>query len=275
MTHHSFWFYWAAFFGLILSRYFAVAGGAYLLFYTNFSQAGLSWVGRRLRSQPPKAESIRRDIRLAVVSTLIFATAAAFVIWRYDQGATRLYANLRHYGYGYAAFSFGLVLVLQDTYFYFMHRAFHQPFLFEHFHAGHHRSGEPTPWTSFAFDPAEAVLQAAFLVGITFVIPLNFVVLVALLLTMTIWPVITHLGFQLPSAYSRHWLSRWLIGPTHHAIHHRKYRLHYGLYFTVWDRLLGTQDFAYELELGLPQEFVEPPQITLPQGQLAASRPES
>jgi sterol desaturase/sphingolipid hydroxylase (fatty acid hydroxylase superfamily) len=41
-------------------------------------------------------------------------------------------------------------------------------------------------------------------------------------------------------------LGRWFIGPAHHSIHHRKYTVHYGLYFTFWDKLLGTQDPDYE-----------------------------
>jgi sterol desaturase/sphingolipid hydroxylase (fatty acid hydroxylase superfamily) len=269
LTHHSFWYYWLALFGVILGRYFLVAGGTYLLFYSAAPQVieqvvkqdepplapqleshrGPQLRGRRLRLKPPQAESIVRDIELAMFSTLFFATAAAFIIWSYDQGATRLYADLSQYGYGYAVASFGIVLILQDAYFYFIHRAFHQPFLFKYLHAGHHRSGDPTPWTSFAFDPAEAALQAAFLVGITFAMPLNFVVLIALLLTMTVWTVINHLGFELfPAAFSRHWLSKWLIGSTHHSLHHRKYRVHYGLYFTFWDKLLGTADPLYEQE---------------------------
>lgn len=253
MTHHSFWYYWAAFFGLILIRYFAVAGGAYLLFYglprSGSSSGAGSLLGRKLRSKPPLLQAIRQDVYLATQSTLFFATAAAFVIWRYDRGETRLYADLSAHGYGYAAASFVLVLILQDSYFYFIHRAFHQPFLFKHFHAGHHRSGDPTPWTSFAFDPAEACLQAVFLVSITFIVPLNFFVLIALLLTMTVWTVLNHLGFELfPASFSRHWLSKWLIGSTHHSLHHRKYRVHYGLYFTFWDKLLGTDDPAYEPE---------------------------
>lgn len=248
MTHHSFWYYWITLFGLILGRYFAVAGGAYLLFYPSTYKFPIRpYAGRELRLKPPQAQSIVQDIRLAMYSTLFFATAAAFVVWSYDQGLTRLYVELNQYGYGYAVASFGLVLILQDTYFYFIHRAFHQPFLFKHLHSGHHRSGDPTPWTSFAFDPAEAFLQAVFLVGVTFMIPLNFVVLVALLLTMTVWTVVNHLGFELfPPAFPRHWLSKWLIGSTHHAFHHRKHRVHYGLYFTIWDKLLGTEDPAYE-----------------------------
>jgi len=249
LTHHSFWFYWTAFFGLILSRYFVVAGGAYLLFYTGFCVNIQKFTGRGLRLKPPKAESIVHDIRLATFSTLFFATAAAFVIWSYEQGTTRLYTDLSQYGYWYAVVSFVLMLVLQDAYFYFIHRAFHHPALFKYLHAGHHRSGDPTPWTSFAFDPAEAILQAIFLAGITFVIPLNFAVFVILLLTMTVWTVINHLGFELfPASFSHHWLGRWLIGSTHHSIHHRKYRVHYGLYFTIWDKLLGTDDPVYEQE---------------------------
>ena len=253
MTHHSFWYYWIALFGLILGRYFAVAGGVYLLFYPPTCK----FTGRRLHLKLPQAASIVQDIWLAVSSTLFFATAAAFVVWSYDHGLTRLYADLGQYGYGYAIASFGLVLVLQDAYFYFIHRAFHQPFLYKYLHSGHHRSGDPTPWTSFAFDPIEALLQAIFLVGITFVIPLDWLILIGLLLTMTVWTVINHLGFELfPAAFAQHWLGKWLIGSTHHAIHHRKHRVHYGLYFTVWDKLLGTEDPAYaqEFDAGLRKE---------------------
>jgi sterol desaturase/sphingolipid hydroxylase (fatty acid hydroxylase superfamily) len=253
LTHHSFWYYWFAFFGLILIRYFVVAGGAYLLFYPPFCR----FAGRRLRLKPPQAASMVQDAKLAVLSTLFFATAAAVVVQSYDQGMTRLYTDLSQCGYWYAAASFGAVLILQDAYFYFIHRALHQPILFQYLHAGHHRSGDPTPWTSFAFDPAEACLQAVFLAGVTFIIPLNFFILIALLLTMTLWTVINHLGFELfPASFPQHWLSKWLIGSTHHSIHHRKYRVHYGLYFTVWDKLLGTDDPAYEQEFdaGLRRE---------------------
>jgi sterol desaturase/sphingolipid hydroxylase (fatty acid hydroxylase superfamily) len=45
-------------------------------------------------------------------------------------------------------------------------------------------------------------------------------------------------------------LGRWFIGPAHHSVHHRKYTVHYGLYFTFWDKLLGTQDPDYEKALG-------------------------
>jgi sterol desaturase/sphingolipid hydroxylase (fatty acid hydroxylase superfamily) len=39
----------------------------------------------------------------------------------------------------------------------------------------------------------------------------------------------------------------WLINSvTHHAQHHEKFRANYGLYFNVWDRLMGTNHPDYQ-----------------------------
>lgn len=249
MTEHSFWFYGFAFVGLILIRYFLIAGGVYFLFYSLLPQF---FNLRRLHQSSPPAQSIYRDIKLSVSSTVVFALGAAFILKEYEMGFTLLYSNLHQYGLWYLAFSFVAVLILQDTYFYFIHRLFHRPFLFKWIHRGHHRSGDSTPWTSFAFDLPEAFLQALFFAGIVFVIPLHFMTLLAVLMTMTLWAVWNHLGFELfPPSFPQHWLGRWLIGSTHHSLHHRKYTVHYGLYFTFWDKCLGTDDPHYEKEFDL------------------------
>lgn len=196
---------------------------------------------------------MRRDIKLSILSAICFALFAAFIVSEYDLGATRLYATLDEYGLWYLGFSFVALLVLQDTYFYFMHRLLHHPFFFKWLHSGHHRSGEPTPWTSFAFDPPEAIVQGIFFLGIVFILPLHFIILVAALMVMTGWSVLTHLGFELfPSSFPHHYLGKWFIGSTHHSIHHRKYTVHYGLYFTLWDKLLNTQDPNYAREFDSP-----------------------
>lgn len=236
-------FYWLAFFGIILIRYVLIAGGAYVFFYSRVSRSLLKW---EERTQTSRWHFILQDIRLSIVSAVIFALAAAAVMLMYDAGSTLLYSDFGQYSWWYLGLSFIAVLVLQDAYFYLIHRLFHHPWLFKRFHQGHHRSGTPTPWTSFAFDPPEALIQGLFLVGIVFVVPLHFVTATAVLITMTLWAVFNHLGCELQGSYLPPWLSRWFIGPAHHLVHHRKYRVHYGLYFTVWDYLLGTQDPAYD-----------------------------
>jgi sterol desaturase/sphingolipid hydroxylase (fatty acid hydroxylase superfamily) len=188
-------------------------------------------------------------LELSVLSAVVFALCAALMMSEYGMGVTRLYTDPRQYGLWYLGVSFVAVLILQDTYFYFMHRMFHHPLLLRWLHQGHHRSGDPTPWTSFAFDLPEALIQAIFFVSVIFVVPIHFITLIAVLLTMTVWSVLNHLGFELfPSSFPRHWLGQWFIGSTHHSIHHRKYTVHYGLYFTFWDKMLGTDDPNYENE---------------------------
>ncbi|MGB5631188.1 MAG: sterol desaturase family protein [Waterburya sp.] len=242
----KFGFYWLIFSGIILVRYFLVAGGTYLFFYSFGNQF-------LINHKPPlnlpisSWKSIKHDIRLSLLATVILAGCAASVMVSYNLGATRLYTSLNHYGLWYLGVSFISILIIQDTCFYFIHRLFHHPLLFKHLHSGHHYSIKPTPWTSFALDPPEALLQGLVLIIIVFIIPLHFMVLAALLLTMTFWAVLNHLGFELfDSSLASHWLVKWFIGSTYHSIHHRKYTVHYGLYFTFWDRLFNTYDSNYE-----------------------------
>jgi sterol desaturase/sphingolipid hydroxylase (fatty acid hydroxylase superfamily) len=241
----EFGYYWLAFFGIIVTRYFLVAGVVYWYFY--MGEHHLPKLSQSLRSRPVSWKLIRHDMELSVGAAVLFGLGATTITNGMHIGATMMYPSIAQYGWGYLFFSYLLVLIAQDTYFYFLHRAFHHSRLFKWIHQGHHRSGDPTPWTSFAFDPLEVIFQSVFLVAVVYVMPLHISVLLALLMTMTIWSVWNHLGFELFSpAFPRHWLSRWFIGPTHHAIHHRKYHQHYGLYFTVWDRLMGTHDPAYD-----------------------------
>jgi Delta7-sterol 5-desaturase len=253
-TAQSFGFYGFAFFGIILTRYFVLAGGIHLFLYGTFRQfsENSDHHDTQINRLPPPWKSIKRDIKLSILSSIVFALAAATIVCAYDLGITRLYADVDRYPLWYLGISYVIVIVLQDTYFYFLHRLFHHPLLFRWWHQGHHRSSHPTSWTSFAFDPPEAIVQSLFLVAIVFMVPLHLITVIAVLVTMTVWAVVNHLGLdKLPTNFPHHWCSRWFTGPAHHAIHHRQYALHYGLYFTFWDKQFGTEAPQYE------QEFVD------------------
>ncbi len=232
------WLYYLfAFFGIILVRYFLVAGGTYWLFYSSNHK---SLVKGSVNLKSPSRKLIKQDITLSIITTAALAICAAMVMTVYDSGATRIYGSVDEYGVWYLIASFLGVILLQDTCFYFFHRGFHHPRLFNWLHRGHHYSKHPTPWTSFALDFPEALIQGLFLVAVVFIIPLHFGVLTLLLITMTIWALVNHLGFELFPQFPQHWLGKWLISSDHHSFHHRHYAQHYGLYFTFWDRLLGT-----------------------------------
>jgi Delta7-sterol 5-desaturase len=238
----SFGFYSVAFLGIILLRYFLVAGGVFFFFW-KFGYPGGAHPDRQ--SSLHAWRLIRHDIKLAMLSTGIFALFAAFIMSAYALGLTRLYDQPQQYGIWYIIASYIAILLLQDTYFYFTHRLFHHPTIFRWVHQGHHQSRYPTPWTSFAFDPLEAVVHALFLGGVVFILPLHFITLIAIATTMTIWAVINHLELdRLSPSFPHYWLGDWMIGPAHHSRHHRQYKVNYGLYFTFWDRLLNTEDNA-------------------------------
>jgi sterol desaturase/sphingolipid hydroxylase (fatty acid hydroxylase superfamily) len=59
--------------------------------------------------------------------------------------------------------------------------------------------------------------------------------------------VLGHLGIELfPRGFTKSRFWRWSTTTTHHGLHHRRVDSNYGLYFTFWDRLMGTTDPHYE-----------------------------
>ncbi|PSN20297.1 hypothetical protein C7271_02930 [filamentous cyanobacterium CCP5] len=249
----NFWLYWFTFCGIIMGGYFVTAYAYQVLcsalkkvavaqansFPINSSRTHSAQAKRTQQRQGAIAE----DIKLSILSVIAFALGAACFMLCFRRGYTQIYLDWQTQGFGYLIFSYAVVLLAQDTFFYFMHRLFHVRPLFQWFHRGHHRSRPPTPWTFFAMEPLESFIQAAFLLALTLVLPLHIGVLIAVLLTMSVWAAGNHLGFQVvPDSRLSRQIGKWCIGSTYHLVHHQRYTRHYGLYFTFWDRMLGTQD---------------------------------
>ena len=244
--------------------YLFVAGSLYSLFFLRSSSKHLPIVTRKLREDLSVLNiwrAIRHDVVLSLWSSVIFAVCASIMTTAYALGYTRIYLEPARYGgqYGglYIAFSLCLVIFLQDTYFYFTHRLAHHPKCYRWMHQGHHRSNNPTPLTAFSFDPAEALVQALYLMWAVCFIPMHLYVLCAVVLVMTLGALIHHFSLRMfqNSAFGK-WLGSWMIGPMHHWFHHRRYNSHYGLYFTFWDKVLGTHCDNYEE--GLIPQIVKP-----------------
>jgi len=238
------------FFLITVLGYFAAAGSLYWALFLRSDSRFASHQKQRPQTLRDIWLSIRSDVSLSVLSSGIFAVCAALMTVAYQAGLTRIYMQPQQYGYGYLAFSLVLLVVLQDAYFYLTHRLSHHPKCYRWLHRGHHHSKNPTPWTAFAFDPAEAMIQAIYLIGAALLVPMHISVLSALIMVMTMGALIHHFGVRLfeETVFGK-WLGSWMVGCTHHWLHHRKYKVHYGLYFTFWDRVLGTQYEGYEAVL--------------------------
>jgi sterol desaturase/sphingolipid hydroxylase (fatty acid hydroxylase superfamily) len=49
-----------------------------------------------------------------------------------------------------------------------------------------------------------------------------------------------------PSGFTTHRVTRWHNTSVHHNQHHRAVDCNYGLYYNLWDRLMGTNHPEYD-----------------------------
>lgn len=229
--------------GMNFMRYFFFAGLAYLLFYVVFRR---KWWMKKIQSAFPGSRQIRREILHSVLSILIFMGVFAGVTFLKRAGFTQVYTRFADHSLWYFLFSVCVLIVWHDTYFYWTHRLLHiRPF--SRFHRLHHRSHNTTPWTSFAFHPVEAVIQGGFVPPILFLMPFHPLAIGIVITWQMAFNVMGHLGYEIfPVWLHKTWLGRWFNTSTHHNMHHRFANANYGLYFTVWDKLLNTNHARYE-----------------------------
>jgi sterol desaturase/sphingolipid hydroxylase (fatty acid hydroxylase superfamily) len=229
----------AALTAIIALRYLLLSG---LFYWLLWQRGGEKLNAKRLNRDRPMRAIVIAEIRLSLISSVVYAIPAAIVLVALLHGGTAVYYDWGAYGGApYLLLSFFLYLAVQDAYYYWAHRLMHHPRLFRWTHAGHHRSRQPTPFASFAFDPAEAALTGWLLPAMVFVVPIHIVLLIALLLFMSVVAVFNHSGWEiLPRWLVRGPLGAQLISATHHSYHHIRFDRNYGLYFRFWDRIMGT-----------------------------------
>ena len=95
-------------------------------------------------------------------------------------------------------------------------------------------------------DNVQAVVQFGVTFVFLFCVPAHWSVYVVWSVWLLLWNVMGHLGYELcPAGFVTHPVAGLLTTATHHALHHSDPRHHYGLYFTVLDRLCGSEDPRY------------------------------
>jgi Delta7-sterol 5-desaturase len=229
--------------GLNFGRYALVAGPAFVVFWL---WQGERLRGRWLRPSPPDRAGMRRDIAYSMSSVLVFSAVANALYVGTKAGIFLVYADPARHGLGYLVATPVLLVILQDAYFYFTHRALHHPALFRAVHRVHHLSRHTSPFTAYAFSPTEALVHAAFLPLVTLVVPAHLGALFVFLVLMVVRNVHGHLAIELcPPHFAKSPFWSLHTTTTHHALHHLRPDTHFGFYFTVWDRLLGTDDPTY------------------------------
>jgi sterol desaturase/sphingolipid hydroxylase (fatty acid hydroxylase superfamily) len=201
--------------------------------------------GRKIRPDSPKPAQLVSEFAhslrsIAVFSTVSLATFAAATAGWFD--GPKIAAT---WGPAWYWVCLVLMIVAHDAYFYWTHRLIHHPKLFRAFHRRHHKSHNPSPFTAYSFDIGEAAIQAAFVPLWVLIVPTPWGVAGLFMLHQLARNTIGHSGYELfPATRNGKPLFDWLTTVTHHDLHHEK-GFNYGLYFTFWDRLMGTEHPDY------------------------------
>ncbi|MBK7005879.1 MAG: sterol desaturase family protein [Burkholderiales bacterium] len=235
--------------------FISVYGGRYLVMALAVSLVarpaadGRGW-GRVHHNAPQKFDSqrhIRRELTYSFFTVLIFGMVIATLIGTGWMGSSRFYFQWDSYPAWWFGLSIVVMLLLHDTFFYWIHRVMHWRKLFAVMHKVHHQSVHPTAFAAYSFHPTEALAEALIVTAIIFILPVHPLAFLVFQTLSTAYNVYGHCGREFyPQGMASHRWGRWINTSTAHAAHHGKGRYNYGLYFLFWDRLMGTVDPLYK-----------------------------
>lgn len=231
---------WLALTLIIQARYVAIAG---LFHWLLWGRPEEKVRAVKLARVSPTMATIRHEIIMSLGSAFIYAAPAAVVLEMWKAGGTAIYQGMPGgiLGWLYLPVSALIYMAVQDTWFYWTHRAMHHPRLYPVMHRTHHKAPQPTPWAGFSFHPTEALTTAWLLPLLALFVPIHLGVVVFLLTYMTVVGITNHAGWEIfPRWWVKSALGQQMISATHHNLHHTRFSYNYGLYFRFWDKVMGT-----------------------------------
>jgi lathosterol oxidase len=229
-------------------RYFVIAGIPFLIFYKLLSNK----LNRaKIQGRAASLKDFTRDILHSMQTTAVLALIAYVVMYTPLVQYTHVYAKINQYPIWWLWASVPVCLIIHDTYFYWMHRLLHHKKIFKYTHVLHHKSTNPSPWTSYSFHIIESFTEGLVLVVIVLIIPVHPLAILMFTVSAFVINVYGHLGYEiLPKGFRKRKAFQFFNTSVHHNLHHSKFNGNYGLYFRVWDRLMGTEhpDYAKEYD---------------------------
>jgi sterol desaturase/sphingolipid hydroxylase (fatty acid hydroxylase superfamily) len=239
-------------------EYFRYTTLSFLIFGVLFKQRFAPY--RIQLKNKPKVKKVRFEI---LYSSLTFIVAGIVVgllnisVFRTQEGLfyNNFYDNISDYGWPYFVLSIFLMLIFDDTYFYWAHRLLHHPKLYRYVHRIHHNSMDPTPFTTYSFHPVEAVIFSFGQIVVLSIIPVHSLAVTTWAFMTLMNAIVIHLGYEIyPQWFTRSRLTNWKTPSTHHNMHHERGRGNYALLFTWWDQLMGTEIPEYRSTLEAIQQ---------------------
>jgi Delta7-sterol 5-desaturase len=222
----------------------AASGLAFLVFWKLLAPRLRNW--RIQIERRADAKQFKRELWNAIFTLAGGAFLSCFVIYLSTLGYTRLYVDLSDHHPLIAVMGIPLLLLIDDAWFYWVHRALHHPRIYKYVHHEHHRSLDVNPLTTMSFHWLEPILLTIWIVPAAFIFPIYAPILGIVQIYGLLDNIKSHLGYEIYPSWLNRSPLRFLTSSTYHNLHHTKFRGNYGVHFRFWDRLMGTELDQYE-----------------------------
>ncbi len=226
-----------------LTRYAVFSIGVWLVLWVALAPV---LRGRKIRAERSRAVQLATEFLVSIRSIATFSTVglATFLMaragWLPGPGIAATWGPVWFW------LSLVLMMIGHDAYFYWAHRLMHRPQLFRRFHRRHHLSHNPSPFTAYSFDLGEAAVMATFVPVWVMIVPTAWEAVGLFMLHQIVRNTLGHSGYEvMPAGRDGRPLFDWMTSVTHHDLHHAQAGYNYGLYFTWWDRWMGTEHPEY------------------------------
>lgn len=132
-----------------------------------------------------------------------------------------------------------LMLVLpliHEAHFFLIHRLIHIPLLYRWVHCVHHRSVNPSPWSSLSMHPMEHILYFA-TAAYHLILPSNPILVIYQLHMAGFGAVVGHVGFDKVEVTAEKAIDSHAFA---HYLHHKYFEVNYGDGLVPFDKWFGT-----------------------------------
>jgi lathosterol oxidase len=229
---------------LPLPLVFAITAAGFLFIY--FGVGGLTHllvtrVFPALRIGAPIADrglapgQLAREIRQSLASIAIFGGYGVLTALGARAGLWTVVPLRSPAG---VALEIAFLVLWNDLHFYAIHRLLHGRWLFQRIHREHHRAIRPTPFSTYAMHPVEALLLGSVMVLVQ---PFHAFSLPTLLLFPLVSIAMNNLGHMNYDLVPGRGVWHPLAATRRHERHHRHVAGNYGFLLPVLDRWLGTE----------------------------------
>ncbi|KAL3276408.1 hypothetical protein HHI36_011792 [Cryptolaemus montrouzieri] len=231
----GFWSFFVAANAVSFVIYLSIGGFLHWYYYVRQRDRAEEWKCQPNKFLTPDLE--KHEIIFGSVTLFLNGTLSSLLAcYIYNGGPCSVYYDIQEYGWPWFILQFVVIFVYQDYLTYWMHRIFHTPWLYKHFHKMHHKYKYPTAFSVTAIHPVESIFIQSVLATPLFLFPVHWLSFYIVVMYTYYHGIIDHSGINFKS----YWWQPWQPDAIFHDNHHQYFHVNFGFNICIWDTIHGT-----------------------------------